>query len=271
MTAVGLATVAATALVAGCSEEEEAAELNAATFAAADFSFTVEGAITPGMNEISLTNGGAQTHHAQLLALDEGKTFDDVMAAMAAMAEGGEALPEWAHFAGGPSAVDPGQSATVTQEFNAGTYVLLCFIPDPADGVAHVEKGMVTSFVVEGEDNGAEAPEADITVSGGDYSFDVPETVEAGETVIEFKNDGAEAHEMALVKLNEGASLEDVLAAQGPPPAAFIGGVQGIEPGARALASVNLDAGNYGLLCFFANAEGAPHFTLGMMTTFKVE
>jgi uncharacterized cupredoxin-like copper-binding protein len=270
LASAGLAVLAVTALAAGCSDDEaDAPGMNSASISAADFSFTVDGTFTPGMNEISFTNTGGQTHHAQLIALDEGKTMEDVGAVLAS---GDLNLPEWAHYAGGGGAIEAGGSTTTVMSLKAGTYVLLCVIPDPADGVAHAAKGMVTSFTVEGEDNGAKPDEADITMTAGDYFFDGPDTIDAGDTAIAFKNGGAEPHEMAILHLDEGATVEQYLGTtDGPPPGAFIGGVQGIDPGGEGIALVDLEAGDYALLCFFPNKDGAPHFTLGMVKPFKVE
>lgn len=273
-----LVAAVAGALFVGCSDDGDSGgdagpPRNAFTITGEDFSFAITGEARPGQNDITLVNAGQQEHHAQLIALDEGKTMEDVLAFLAS---GSEQLPDWAKFAGGPSAVYPGLSAVTTTELHAGNYLVLCFIPDFTDGVPHVAKGMLAAFSVAGEDNGATAPTADVTVNGGDYVFDGPATMTAGETAIAFNNVGAEAHEMAIVQLQGNATLGDYLAAlsgegpAGPPPGFFVGGVQGVEPGASGTAIVTLEAGRYGLLCFFSNAEGAPHFALGMMSEVTV-
>ncbi|GMU40508.1 MAG: hypothetical protein AMXMBFR23_13740 [Chloroflexota bacterium] len=270
---LAVATIAAAVSVA-CGSVKKV-EPNAVSLSATDFAFAVTGTFVAGTNEITLKNDGAQTHHGQLIRLDEGKTLADLGAALAV---GGEQLPEWAHFAGGPSAVDPGQTAVVSASLEAGTHVLLCFIPDFSDGVPHVEKGMVTSFDVAAEPvNEAKAPAANVKVSGGDYLFEAPERAKAGKVTLAFTNDGGEPHEVAIVQLAEGATVQDYLAAisaetpAGPPPGVFVGGVQGIPSGVTQTAVMDLAAGNYGLLCFFANAEGAPHFALGMVGQIAVE
>ncbi|MDP2327070.1 MAG: hypothetical protein Q8M79_03175 [Dehalococcoidia bacterium] len=262
------------ALTVACGSVKKV-DPNAVTVTATDFAFAVGGTFTAGTNEITLTNSGQQTHHGQIIRLDDGKTMVDFAAALAA---GGETLPEWAHFAGGPGAVDPGQSTTLSASMEAGSYVLLCFIPDIADGVPHVAKGMAAPFTVAAEPvNKAEAPASNVKISGGDYLFEAPAQTKAGKATIAFKNDGAEAHEVAIVKLNEGVSIQDYLGAMmaetpaGPPPGVFVGGVQGIPVGATQTAVLTLEKGGYGLLCFFANAEGVPHFALGMVGQINIE
>ena len=36
----------------------------------------------------------------------------------------------------------------MTVDLAPGRYLLLCWVPDPADGVPHVMKGMVTEVVI---------------------------------------------------------------------------------------------------------------------------
>ncbi len=58
--------------------------------------------------------------------------------------------------------------------------------------------------------------------------------------------------------------------APGPPPFTPVGGVQAILPGVSQTGTVNLDAGTYVLICFIPNAEGVPHFALGMVRELTV-
>ena len=42
----------------------------------------------------------------------------------------------------------PGGRGWTTLDLQPGEYALICFVPDPADGVPHVAKGMLRTFVV---------------------------------------------------------------------------------------------------------------------------
>jgi hypothetical protein len=45
-----------------------------------------------------------------------------------------------------------------------------------------------------------------------------------------------------------------------------------MAPDQTALFTADLTPGNYGLLCFFTDAEtGKPHFALGMMDEFTIQ
>jgi len=100
------------------------------------------------------------------------------------------------------------------------------------------------------------AAEADATITGVDYAFEVGD-VSAGDTV-EFVNDSEEeAHEMVVMEVtDDSVTLEDIqeLLAQdteGPPPE-FLeeAGFAFAMPGETAEQTVTLDEGRYLLLCF---------------------
>ncbi len=96
-------------------------------------------------------------------------------------------------------------------------------------------------------------------------------------TRMRLANEGQELHHQQLIKLPEGTSSDDLLAAfaQGPgsPPPPGIesaAGVSVLAPGGSGTATLNLQPGNYVMLCFVPNAEGVPHFALGMAATLTV-
>jgi hypothetical protein len=96
-------------------------------------------------------------------------------------------------------------------------------------------------------------------------------------TRMSLTNEGQELHHQQLIKLPEGTSSEDLMAAfaQGPgaPPPPGIesaGGVSVLAPGGSGTATLNLQPGNYVMICFVPNGEGVPHFALGMATPLTV-
>ncbi len=264
--------------IAACSDDE--ATPNVVTIEGGEFSFTLSGEFQAGTNEIILENVGEQVHHVQLVQID-GHTLGELMGGLAAVEEGAP-FPEWARFAGGVGQLAPGLSGSVTDDLPAGTYALLCFVPD-TDGVPHFAKGMATTVEVGGDVVEADLPEADITVIGLDdgagvsYSFDAPASVDAGEVTIEFTNDGAEPHEVNVFRL-DGITFEQFMGAlasteapTGPPPFAPVGDVQGVLPGVSQVGTLDLDAGSYALICFIPSPTGVPHFVGGMVRALNVE
>jgi len=280
--AVAIGAAAALTLLAGaCSSDDggdEAVAANAVAIGAADYEFTVNAAdFVPGMNKLTLTNSGQEDHQVQFVKLADGHTLEDLAAALADPTAG---FPEWISATGGVGVIPGGGTATVTQNLEAGSYALLCFIED-AEGVPHFAKGMATQIAIAGDENMAAAPEATIEFTAAEYAFTGPDTVKAGDVNIAFQNgaSSAEWHEAGLLKLADGFTLEMLQAAltstepppEGPPPFTSAGGLQAYVAGGGGVASVNLEAGNYALICFVPNPEGVPHAALGMLKGLTVE
>jgi hypothetical protein len=156
---------------------------------------------------------------------------------------------------------------------DAGDYAVLSLIPGP-DGVPGFVNGLLKSLtVVEASGEIAMEPTADVTISLDDFVFTVNGEFQYGKQMIAFENLGSQAHEMYLVKLNDGVTADDYLNAplDAPPPAVGLGGITGIEPGTRQYVELDLESGNYAMFCFFPDAEShAPHFALGMMAEFSI-
>jgi hypothetical protein len=69
-----------------------------------------------------------------------------------------------------------------------------------------------------------------------------------------------------------GPAPEGDAAPAGPPPFHFVGGVQGIMPGQRSWVTLDLEPGDYALICFIPSPanEGRIHAELGMARPFTV-
>lgn len=285
--AVTLLAAALAASAAACADDAP----NEVTISGQEFSFTVSGDFVTGTNAITFKNEGQQVHHLQLIQILEGHSLDELVQALPAV-EQGRPLPPWARFVGGVGQLAPGGSGTVVDRLPAGSYALLCFVPDQADGVPHFAKGMRATITVEGDDeNRADVPAAEIEVSGIDdgsgtrYSFDAPATANAGAVTIRFTNDGTEPHEANIFRL-EGLTFDqltafvaaEVAAGEFPPglPSADdrfapVGGIQAVLPGVSQTGTFDLKPGTYVLICFVSNPEGVPHFGLGMARELTVE
>ena len=91
--------------------------------------------------------------------------------------------------------------------------------------------------------SGATAPTADVAVSLLDFNFAMPDKIAAGPQVWQIDNAGEQWHEMGIVQLNEGMTVEDVLewvasmgpeGPSGPPPFAESAFWSPMGPGQRA-------------------------------------
>ena len=297
LTALAAALIASTALAActgteeqGRTEEQghEAAQdagnaakpdltppiagANVVTVTAREFTFDAPAEIPAGLTTFRLVEGGKELHHIQLVKLEGGKTISDFQAALKA----GGPPPKWAVDAGGPNPARPGGGeSNATMMLEPGNYAITCFIPS-ADGVPHIMKGMIRPLTVTpaGSRRAAE-PEAHVVMKLVDYAFDTSRPLTPGQHTIRIDNAGKQPHEVAIVRLAPGKSVGDFLAwvekLQGPPPGEPIGGVSAIAPGTHQFITVDLQPGEYALVCFVLDAkDGKPHFVHGMAKQIKI-
>jgi hypothetical protein len=269
-----LRTALACLLLAGCAAPEEPTDVATTapqeiTFTATDFAFAGPDTVAPGMTTIRMVNNGQQEHHIILGKLDEGRTMADLMAAFQANPN---AEPDFLTWVGGAGSAMPGNGSNATQDLDAGTYVLICFVPDATDNMMpHIAKGMVKELVVAGERIDAPAPASAGDITLNEFVFATP-TFSAGTHTFRVVNNGQQTHEVTVVRLNDGVTAEQYMASMAPgattpPPGVAVGGNGAISPGRSNWFSLTLEPGNYVLLCFVPDpADGQPHIVKGMVT-----
>jgi uncharacterized cupredoxin-like copper-binding protein len=109
-----------------------------------------------------------------------------------------------------------------------------------------------------------------VVFTAHDYGFKGPDRVAAGMTTVRVSNQGKNLHHVQLVKLAQGKTAADFAASMKADPAhlpawiSFVGGPNAVVPGGQAEAIMQLDAGEYVLLCLIPNEQGVPHVALGM-------
>ncbi len=168
---------------------------------------------------------------------------------------------------GGASNTTDGQ---LIVDLQAGQHVLVNF---PEDGPPSA-----VPFTA-GEPSGATAPTPDVTVDLVDFNFAIPAEIEAGPQVWQISNKGQQWHEMAIVKLSEGATVADVVAMlqseeepAGPPPFEEVAFWSPNSPGETGYATWDLPAGEYTVICFLPDLAGdmTSHAAHGMVATLTV-
>jgi len=131
----------------------------------------------------------------------------------------------------------------------------------------------------EGTEGVDPAASNEVTVIGLDYAFGGPRTLPPGPTSIAFENRGEVPHEMILVRLKEGVTLDQVMegVAAGTDPEEFTEGGAAIlivGPGETADGRVEVDllpGRTYALVCNFQDEpDAAPHTALGMVASLEV-
>lgn len=115
----------------------------------ADFAFSEVPAISAGRTTIEVQNSGPEPHEMTVLKL-EGVTAEQLLQMMASpMPTDSAHGPPPFTSVGGVQGLMPGSKGWVTLDLTPGNYVLLCFIPSPANkGAPHLALGMVKEFTV---------------------------------------------------------------------------------------------------------------------------
>ncbi|MPY93056.1 MAG: hypothetical protein GEV08_08320 [Acidimicrobiia bacterium] len=170
----------------------------------------------------------------------------------------------------------------------------------------------VETVIAEFEASGGESPEfeaaygemleymkancgfTDLTLTATEYAFDgIPEEVPEGPVILTLENNGAEVHEVAVMRVNDGVdeTAEQLLGLpeeEAMAKATFAGAAFAF-PGSSSYGVADLTAGRYIAVCFLpigATPElmsqmegpdsslpagaGPPHFTAGMVNEFEV-
>ena len=117
-----------------------------------------------------------------------------------------------------------------------------------------------------------------VNVTASEYKFDAPAEIPAGMTTLTLTNSGKEMHHISLIKLDSAKTMADLMAGMkamkpGTPPPGWVipaGGPNAAAPGASSSLTMNLQPGNYVLMCFIPDAKGVPHMMKGMTKAMTV-
>src|SRR5262245_43175976 len=116
----------------------------------------------------------------------------------------------------------------------------------------------------------------DVTITGTDYAFGVPASIKPGLTAFTFENRGKVWHEMYLIRLKPGVSLDSLQRVPAGPqrrPLIEGGGILLAGPGERSTDRLLVDlkpGQTYTLICNFRNEpDKPPHLELGMFAHFQ--
>lgn len=115
-----------------------------------------------------------------------------------------------------------------------------------------------------------------VTYVARDHGFSGPESIPAGLTAVEIVNHGQDAHQIQFIKLPGGKTAADFSAEITADPTRLPswvqrrGGPNAVVPGARATAIIDLEPGDYVLICGIPDGRGVPHVALGMLKPLRV-
>jgi hypothetical protein len=250
----------------------------------AEMSFDSPLEIEPGWTTIAFRNDGGLSHQASLYLLHDGVDGNELAEALRddPLAWQGQADP-----IGGVGGIPPGKTQDVTIELATGHYLITCFLRGgSAAGDSHVQFGMARVLDVKaagGDDDGSPpATTGEFVLSDGAFEF--PDDFD-GSGVFKVSNVGEQPHELSILRLADGKTVDDFVefltaaaAAEqggprptGPPPFTNAGGFTILDPGMSGVMMIDLDPGSYVASDFIPDPEtGEPHFLSGMLEQFDV-
>jgi hypothetical protein len=126
------------------SSQSAATPVSDAAVTMVDYAFRWSAPIRAGTHTLGVTNTATQGHHMILVRLAPGKSLPDLLRWFG---DGKGAPPMM--WGSGVTDLSPGTTAYITADFSAGTYALLCFLPDVGDGKPHIAHGMQQQFTIE--------------------------------------------------------------------------------------------------------------------------
>jgi hypothetical protein len=219
--------------------------------------------IPAGLVELTIDNADTQWHSAIIRQLNEGVSLEEFSAAF--QKEPRSTFP-MTSFIGGPDV--PGEKTMPGYyTLQSGTYVVV-------DN--WVEPWRFASFQVEGETVQAQPPKAEVMVQMKEYAFEMPKSLPSGRQLWQFTNQGEFLHNIGIIRLGEGQSMDDVIAwtteQQGPEPFEYFTMWNILSPGATSWGEIELQPGEYLAVDFmpdFAN-EGRWNMEQGMVWAFTV-
>jgi hypothetical protein len=261
----------AAAAVAGCGDSESQKLSFEATTKGKATTVSAPESADAGLAEITFVNESDAEADLQLIRVEGDRTPAEVVGGLGKAIKG-QAFPEWFFAAGGVGGIESGESATINQVLQPGTYYAFNTesrgAPDPKS-VAFTE--------VSGEASDDELEEADGTVEAGEYVFQA-ETLPAGTNQIAFENIGVQPHHMIASRLIGDSTAEDVerffKTEKGKPPLSEKGtqATAVVEGGESQLISFDLEPGRYAFYCFITDRQGGPpHVFKGMVSEIEVE
>lgn len=108
-----------------------------------------------------------------------------------------------------------------------------------------------------------------VHVRASDFAFEAADTVPAGLTTIHLMNDGPDWHHVALLRMEEGHTMDElqeaIAAGEEPEWMHAMGGPNAPGAGGTAETTLNLEPGTYVMVCFIPSADGVPHLAKGMV------
>lgn len=264
--------------------------------------FICADSIPSGWNTFIYENQSTEPHFILLDKYPEGKSiidtqkeiippFDEGMALIMegkndeAMEAFGK-LPEWFSeivFSGGTGLVSPRTTSATHVNLEPGYYIMECYVKMP-NGKFHTSMGMTKELFVIERPNKAMAPDSDVQIElSSENGIVYQGTLNAGQKIFsvnyldQIVHENFVGHDLSLVRLDEGANLEDLeawmnwatpeglMSSTMPANITFLGGTNDAPKGSTLYFEAELLPGEYAFISEVPNAKAK-----GMLQTFEV-
>lgn len=299
---LGMLGLCATASLLACRTGDDTTAREPATSSAgprvlqlsvANGAFQAPDTVDAGWTTLRFTNDSDEpVHYAHIVRLDSARSVQELVEYYAKAIRESGPRPDWIVRFGGPGAAGAHQTASVTQNLVPGHYVWICPVENES-GEPHFGAGEYRQFVVRASDataaGGTAAPVASATIRLVNHAFEHDSSLmKAGRHTIHVVNEGQEPHDMNMMKLAPGRSMEDVQRflnperarrpgeKDDPPPplheiGSVVGGVAAMAPSMSAYFDAELTPGEYVLFCMVTAPDGRSHIEHGMIRQIRVE
>jgi uncharacterized cupredoxin-like copper-binding protein len=148
------------------------------------------------------------------------------------------------------------------------------FTVDAMPGVHHLRPALAQEGTPVASPTTGDYPE--LVVVAAEFSFAMPASIPAGFTRLTMQNDGEIDHHAMFMRVNDGSTLEELQEALTQPDLGQIfavsqslGGPE-VGPGGRASVIAELLPGQYEVICVIPEADGMPHYMMGMHAPLEV-
>lgn len=248
-----------------------------------DYAFKAPAELPPGRTTFRFMNHGKVRHELNILRLAPGVSVQVFIAATISDTTPPSTISRMIDANIGVLFAEPGKRGPgelSTELIPGRTYAIRCVLQDSAKAPRHVTLGMYAPIRVrESKLADSPAPRAD-TVVAADYAFiRYPQTLTPRTHEFAFVNDGKHQHEMILVLLRSGETVEQLLdvAKHGGNRDAVVEDVFGLllsRAGRNSdglLRATLLPGRQYVIVCTLSDSVKAPpHIALGMIGSIRV-
>ena len=114
-----------------------------------DYDFVFSHPLTSGLRTIAVVNAASQPHMLVIYEMPSDQPLGANVKSLLAWSRNPDDRPPPGTPYGGVTEISPGSTAVMTEKFEPGTYLLMCFVRDAKDGKPHFMHGMQKQIVVQ--------------------------------------------------------------------------------------------------------------------------